>query len=344
MTGQLISVPLPLVTFVLSLVAAAVILTRDFAARQARFFFAAVFALTAFGDLLVGLRFGYGYEGLLRVQRAVPFFAGPLIYLGFAAYTVDGAALRRRAMGHLGLALALPLLTPLVMVLSGILDVLIGLSYLGYAGLLLAIWWAGPNGLIRAPLDRAGQLARWVLVGAVALVVLFALDSVIAVSLALGHEGQAAKVISYAAIAAIAVPLLVILLALRPDPPSRSSTGKEHTEDAEGAAHLVARAAALLEAERLYLDSDLTVERLARRLHVPARALSGAVNRQKGVNMSQYVNGFRLCHAADLLRGSDLPVTQVMQQSGFLTRSNFYREFHRVYGQTPSAYRRGDSA
>ena len=92
--------------------------------------------------------------------------------------------------------------------------------------------------------------------------------------------------------------------------------------------------------EALYLDSGLTADRLARHLHVPARALSEAVNRHLGMNVSQYVNGFRLRRAADLLAQTDDGLAEVMAQSGFLTRSNFYREFLREYGQTPTAYRR----
>jgi AraC-like DNA-binding protein len=46
-----------------------------------------------------------------------------------------------------------------------------------------------------------------------------------------------------------------------------------------------------------------------------------------------------LAHAAEMLLKSDDPVAQISEKSGFLTRSNFYREFQRVYGTTPAAYR-----
>ena len=98
-------------------------------------------------------------------------------------------------------------------------------------------------------------------------------------------------------------------------------------------------ARAFLMSSRLYLEPDLSVQRLARRLHVPVRDLSVAVNQTQGMNVSQYVNQFRMEHAADLLRGTDESVVKAMAQSGFLTRSNFYREFQRVYGVTPAAYR-----
>jgi len=40
-------------------------------------------------------------------------------------------------------------------------------------------------------------------------------------------------------------------------------------------------------------------------LSSPARSLSGAINKTQGTNMSQYVNAFRLTHAARLLLEDD---------------------------------------
>lgn len=108
--------------------------------------------------------------------------------------------------------------------------------------------------------------------------------------------------------------------------------------DADGAA-LEARARQVLMETKLFLDTDLTVDRLAKRLVVPSRALSLAINQTKGMNVSQYVNDFRLDHAAALLADGQGSVAEVMEQSGFLTRSNFYREFQRRFGKTPAAYR-----
>ena len=102
---------------------------------------------------------------------------------------------------------------------------------------------------------------------------------------------------------------------------------------------LEARARALLLETQLYLDTDLTLDRLARRLHVPSRALSQAINQTRAMNVSQYVNDVRLDHAAELLATGEDSVAQVMEKSGFLTRSNFYREFQRRFDMSPAAYR-----
>ena len=86
-------------------------------------------------------------------------------------------------------------------------------------------------------------------------------------------------------------------------------------------------------------NGPLHATRLARRAGLPARAVSGAVNRLTGGNVSQYVNGFRIGEACRLLADTEMSVTQAMLQSGFQTKSNFNREFLRVTGLSPVAWR-----
>ena len=96
----------------------------------------------------------------------------------------------------------------------------------------------------------------------------------------------------------------------------------------------------ILEKNQLYLDSNLTLDCLAKRLHLPARSVSEAINQSQGMNVSQYINGFRLEKAAFLLATTPLSINQILEQSEFLTRSNFYREFERVFRMPPTEYRR----
>ncbi|GGD28094.1 helix-turn-helix domain-containing protein [Aureimonas glaciei] len=93
----------------------------------------------------------------------------------------------------------------------------------------------------------------------------------------------------------------------------------------------------LLDGQRLHRDSELTLSRLARRLGLPAKRVSEAINRQTGENVSRYVNGFRVadaCQAIDAGRS----VTDAMLGSGFATKSNFNREFRRVTGMAPAQW------
>ena len=89
----------------------------------------------------------------------------------------------------------------------------------------------------------------------------------------------------------------------------------------------------------IYLNPDLTLSVLARKTGVPVRHLSGAINAVSQCNVSQWINGFRIERAKELLLNTPLPVTEIMFESGFTTKSNFNREFLRVCGVSPSAFR-----
>jgi AraC-like DNA-binding protein len=108
----------------------------------------------------------------------------------------------------------------------------------------------------------------------------------------------------------------------------------------EADAALVARLEALMTDRELWRDADLTLSRVARRMAVPAKALSAAVNRVRGENISRVINRWRISHAAARLQAG-ASVTEAMLDAGFNTKSNFNREFLRVMGQSPTDWRRG---
>ena len=54
----------------------------------------------------------------------------------------------------------------------------------------------------------------------------------------------------------------------------------------------------------------------------------------------EFVAKTRLHHAAELLRGTDLPVKAIAASIGFASRSHFSRAFRAAYGRDPRAYRR----
>ncbi|MBU2885615.1 helix-turn-helix domain-containing protein [Gilvimarinus agarilyticus] len=106
---------------------------------------------------------------------------------------------------------------------------------------------------------------------------------------------------------------------------------------------LFARWQILVEERSLYkADPAITVSRAARLLSVPARQLSQAVNGVHGASFSQYLNDVRVDKAKALLKGQPpIGMTEVYLEAGFGTKSQFHREFSRVTGLTPSAYRDG---
>lgn len=327
----MMALPLPLLSFVLSAVACALVWRLNIGHTLPRALFTAVFALFALGTLMTGLRFGYGVDALVVAQRLIPLAVGPLIYAGFLSFT--GASMTRPLALHLSIAVIAGILPQAIPGARGTYDAVIVVSYLTYAILLIRLWRRGSDALSLAPLQLTNGMRKWMLVSAAMLGVMTIFDTAIAVSFALRRPEEAVQLIAYGSLFS-ALSLIAAIVVFSGKAPTAAPAKVTTQTDA-----LEAKARAFLTDTTLYLDTDLTLERLAKRLHVPARALSEAINQTQRMNVSQYVNGFRLTHAVHLLETTDLPITQVTEQSGFLTRSNFYREFERVFAMSPTAYR-----
>ncbi len=340
---SLVALPLPVLSALLCAVLAVLVRRLDLGNDRAPILFSLLFALFALEATLVAFRFGYGIKRLIFVQGILPLLVGPLMYLGFAALAVSPGRFRRLVLWHLGAVVAVVLGAQLLPMRMVPLDWAISGSYLFYAAALFLMWRKGPDHLVLARLDVSRSAAQWMLWGVGLLTVLLVLDSAISISFAMQEGGRASALISYGSILLI-VFLLAVFFVLPPFLTARPAKVKPPSGADANAAQLEGAARDLLEGTGLYLDPDLTIQRLAKRLHVPVRGLSAAINESQGMNVSQYVNGFRLSHAADLLCRSDESIATVMAQSGFLTRSNFYREFQRVYGQSPAVYRQRRSA
>lgn len=217
----------------------------------------------------------------------------------------------------------------------------------------MGLWRQGSDRLIYASLEAVHGLWLWMLGAAAMLVVSLVFDTWIAISFAMQRPDNAVELISYGSACLVLVAIFAIVVFSRRKEGNSHSlthsngqsvaqvTGKARRPEIEdGSVELEQAARALLVQSQLYLDNGLTLDRLAKRLHVPARSLSKAINQTQQMNLSKYVNGFRAEHAAGLLATSALSVTAITEQSGFMSRSNFYREFERVYGLSPTAYRK----
>lgn len=107
----------------------------------------------------------------------------------------------------------------------------------------------------------------------------------------------------------------------------------------EDVTQIVAKFDALMKDHQVFKDPDLSLNRVARKLGIPARKISSAVNQTHHQNISKVINAYRIEHAKTLLMQSDEAITDIFLSSGFQTKSNFNREFSRITGQTPSEYR-----
>lgn len=95
----------------------------------------------------------------------------------------------------------------------------------------------------------------------------------------------------------------------------------------------------LMEGDRLYLRSDLSLADIAALLRVRPHLVTRMVSARFGLNISAYLNQKRAEFAAQALISSDAPITTIFYDAGFGSKSAFQREFSRAFGMSPSEYR-----
>lgn len=79
---------------------------------------------------------------------------------------------------------------------------------------------------------------------------------------------------------------------------------------------------------------------LARSIDLSPQAFSRFFKREVGKTFVSYVNEWRIGLATRSLIETDVPITAIAVDSGFDNLSHFNRQFRRITGLTPSAYRR----
>nr|WP_290444209.1 AraC family transcriptional regulator [Pseudoalteromonas sp. XMcav2-N] len=92
--------------------------------------------------------------------------------------------------------------------------------------------------------------------------------------------------------------------------------------------------------DKLYLDAELTLQKLSDASGVSTNYLSQVLNETLKVNFFDFVNHWRIEAAkARLLAGTE-SVLHIALEVGFNARSSFYKAFKKETGLTPSEYRR----
>ncbi len=121
-------------------------------------------------------------------------------------------------------------------------------------------------------------------------------------------------------------------------PPHYSKEDKPEPGPADHA--LFARIDAFFGDPENLADDSLTLSRVSRRLSVPARSVSVAVNRVAGQSFTDLLNDRRISLATRLIEEDpERPLLDIIYAAGFGAKSNFYTQFKRRLGITPAAYR-----
>lgn len=93
--------------------------------------------------------------------------------------------------------------------------------------------------------------------------------------------------------------------------------------------------------EKLIDQPDLTAEKLADLMFMSYANLYRKLKALTGMNVGEYIRHIRLQKAAALLKSSpDLSISQITLEVGFVTLAHFSREFKKVYGLSPSKFRK----
>ena len=109
--------------------------------------------------------------------------------------------------------------------------------------------------------------------------------------------------------------------------------------DSEASADLMERIYQVMEAQKLYQDSNLKVTDLAAALGTNRRSVSDCINSQKGCTFTQFVNIYRVEHAKRVMRQNPgKKVTDIYLESGFANEGSFFRTFKVITGMTPKEW------
>ncbi|CUI35241.1 helix-turn-helix domain-containing protein [Cognatishimia activa] len=286
----------------------------------------------AIQNVLIAFVHHYGVSELRIVLPITASIIPSFVWVAFKSTAV-------RSFGPADLAHIIPAVIVAFATLTNpaLLDVLVPLVFFLYGSALLFALSRGEDQLHRVRLQHGSSpLFIWRGIAAVLLVSALS-DVAIVADHILGDGSYTPWIVSF--IGSVSVLALGALAMAKPiaDVEENVVVSVAPEEQIEDAA-LMLRLDTLVREGELYLNPDLTLSMLSRRLSVPAKRLSTTINRETGQNVSRYINAFRIEHACVLLSAGK-NVTQAMLESGFNTKSNFNREFLRVKHCTPSDWR-----
>nr|WP_298930261.1 helix-turn-helix transcriptional regulator [uncultured Erythrobacter sp.] len=114
---------------------------------------------------------------------------------------------------------------------------------------------------------------------------------------------------------------------------SRSALSKDLAERLSG------RIEAAMSDDQLYLDPNLSLQKLSRHVGALPNQVSQVLNEEIGATFFDYVARWRVNAARPLIVASQASVLSISLDVGFNSRSTFYKAFKRETGMTPKAFR-----
>lgn len=87
------------------------------------------------------------------------------------------------------------------------------------------------------------------------------------------------------------------------------------------------------------LTSPVRVPELARMIGLSEGSFSRLFKLHTNSTVPEYVNRLRIAHACRLLAETDKTIAEIVQTCGYLSPAHFQRQFQKIHGVSPKAYR-----
>lgn len=94
--------------------------------------------------------------------------------------------------------------------------------------------------------------------------------------------------------------------------------------------------------QHIYTDSTLNREKVAEKLGISAGYVSQIINTITGDNFANYINQYRIEAVKEMISNSEYKNYNLLTiglESGFTSKTTFYKAFKKVTGQTPNEYK-----
>ncbi|MDF3415460.1 AraC family transcriptional regulator [Sulfitobacter sp. M57] len=273
----------------------------------------------------------YDISGLKRFQPLLPTLIPAVAWLAFRQSSLG--RLRRQ---DLYLHMAGPAFALICFVYSPqLLDLLIPLLFAGYGTAIAVTLLRGEDSMPHSRLENGRiTLLVWRVLAA-ALLLSASVDVFIELRRAAGDTTILLWLPSlFSSITLFVLGALGLSHAIETQSADNDTPLTYSPQDKERDTAIITKLETYMQTNKPYLDPDLTLVRLARKMQVPEKQLSSAINKGKGENVSRYINRQRILFACNALKDGK-SVTEAMLASGFNTKSNFNREFLRVMGVNP---------
>lgn len=193
--------------------------------------------------------------------------------------------------------------------------------------------------------DAEERDLRWVNVVIVLLVLIWAAG---AFSLAEDNLANSTLLITELVLVLIAVGLLVLNIFAPIAPPNLELDMREIDPDPKYArsaltsdhvAKLADRLETAMRKESLYLDPNLSLQKLSKQVGALPNHVSQTLNQEIGATIFDYVSRWRIEASKPLITAGEASVLSVAMDVGYNSRSAFYKAFKRETGMRPRDFR-----